>query len=109
MRDAGLASKASPSPAFPISNAGSRNSRTGRDLRNSSRHRCRERADAVSAKPLRFAVQRPAPMEVAPPILTQVSEPSTLTKPGPKVAQGLPLDAPFSGRTLSEGARLSGL
>jgi len=48
-------------------------------------------------------------MLVAPPILTQVSEPSTLTKPGPKTAQELPLAVPFGGSTLSDGAALSGL
>ena len=48
-------------------------------------------------------------MLVPPPILTQLSEPSTLTKPGPKAAQELPLAAPFSGSNLWEGAALSGL
>ena len=48
-------------------------------------------------------------MLVAPPILTQLSEPTTLTKPGPKAAQELPLDEPFNGSNLSEGAGLSGL
>ena len=46
-------------------------------------------------------------MLVAPPILTQVPEPSTLTKPGPKAAQELPLAVPFSGSNLSGGAGLS--
>src|SRR5258708_40199882 len=48
-------------------------------------------------------------MLVAPPILMQVPEPSTLTKPGPKAAQELPLVVPFSGSNLSGGAGLSGL
>src|SRR5258708_32402131 len=48
-------------------------------------------------------------MLVAPPILMQVPEPSTLTKPGPKAAQELPLAVPFSDSNLSGGAGLSGL
>ncbi len=40
-------------------------------------------------------------MLVAPPILMQVPEPSTLTKPGPKAAQEFPLAVPFSGSNLS--------
>jgi hypothetical protein len=48
-------------------------------------------------------------MLVAPPILMQVPEPSTLTKPGPKAAQELPLAVPFNGSNFSDGAGLSGL
>jgi hypothetical protein len=48
-------------------------------------------------------------MLAAPPILTQLSEPSTLMKPGPNAAQELPPEAPFSGSNLSDGAGLSGL
>src|SRR5512140_1296236 len=39
----------------------------------------------------------------------QVPEPSTLTKPGPNAAQGLPPAAPFNGSNLSDGGDLSGL
>ncbi len=42
MRGAGSGSKASANQSSPISNAGSRSSRTGRDLSSSSRRRCRD-------------------------------------------------------------------
>jgi hypothetical protein len=51
----------------------------------------------------------PTPMLTAPPIFTQVSVPSTLTKPGPYAAQALPLAARLTGSCLSGFADLSGI
>jgi hypothetical protein len=47
-------------------------------------------------------------MLTAPPILTQVSVPSTFTNPAPNVAQELAVLAPFTGSCLPGGAALSG-
>ena len=48
-------------------------------------------------------------MLTAPPIFTQVSVPSTLTKPAPYAAHELPDVARFNGSNLPEGAALSEL
>ena len=47
-------------------------------------------------------------MLTAPPIFTQVSVPSTLTKPAPNAAQELADVARFSGSSLPDVAALSG-
>jgi len=46
-----------------------------------------------------------APTLMAPPIFTQVSLPSTLTKPAPYAAQELAEVAPFNGSSLPEAGR----
>ena len=51
----------------------------------------------------------PTPMATLPPIWTQVSLPSTLTKPSPYAAQALPAPAPFNGSCRPEVAGLSRL
>lgn len=56
----------------------------------------------------REPLELPTPMPIAPPIFTQVSVPSSLTKPGPQAAQELPAPAPFSGSSLPEATGLSG-
>jgi len=53
-------------------------------------------------------LELPTPMLTAPPIFTQVSVPSTLTKPGPYAAQALLLAARLAGSCLSGFADLSG-
>ncbi len=50
------------------------------------------------------ATEPPIPMPMPPPIFTQVSVPSTLTKPAPYAAQELPARAPLVGSSLSGAA-----
>jgi hypothetical protein len=56
----------------------------------------------------RDPMEPPTPMLTAPPILTQVSVPSTFTNPAPNAAQELAVPAPFTGSCLPRGAALSG-
>src|ERR1700716_203911 len=56
----------------------------------------------------RQPLELPAPMLTAPPIFTQVSVPSTLTKPGPNAAQELLPPAPFNGSRRPEATGLPG-